>query len=431
MPSNFDFLKPDFPQIYDHATHAENLVHSAPRASCFYIRYTLEQAVHWLYANDPYLQLPYDDKLSALIHEQTFQDNLSPNLFPKLRTIQKMGNIAVHRSAPISASDSLHLIEELFHFLYWLCRSYSPNGKALGKVDFNPQLIQQPQAQSKTELTLIQLQTLETQLSQAEEMKAIALERERQTAAELDRLKAELTALKQTNTKVPDPHNYNETNTRKYLIDVLLREMGWDLTHPDSREYPVEGMPTSVNPSGKGAVDYVLWDDNGLPLAVVEAKRTRRSPEEGKQQAKLYADCLEQKFHQRPVIFYSNGDRTYIWDDHNYPEREIQGFLKKDELQRLIWRRTNNKPLHLEVPDATIAGRSYQTEAIHRIGDNFANKSRKALLVMATGTGKTRTAIALADLLINANWIKRVLFLADRKSLLPSQCRIRHKAEKH
>ena len=418
MPSNFDFLKPDFPQLCDHATHAENLVHSAPRASCFYIRYTLEQAVHWLYANDPYLQLPYDDKLSALIHEQTFQDNLSPNLFPKLRTIQKMGNIAVHRSAPIGTSDSLHLIEELFHFLYWLCRSYSPNGKTLGKIDFNPQLTQQPLAQGKTELTLLQLQSLETQLAQAEEMKTIALARERQTAAELDRLKAELTALKQTNTKVSDPHNYNETNTRKYLIDVLLREMGWDLTHPDSIEYPVEGMPKSVNPSGKGAVDYVLWDDNGLPLAVVEAKRTCRSPEEGKQQAKLYADCLEQKFNQRPVIFYSNGDRTFIWDDRNYPEREIQGFLKKDELQRAIWRRTNTKPLHLAIPNANIAGRSYQTEAIRRISDNFANKSRKALLVMATGTGKTRTAIALTDLLINANWIKRVLFLADRTSLV-------------
>ncbi len=416
MSSNFDLLKPDFPQIFDHATHAENLVYSAPRASCFYIRYTLEQAVHWLYANDPYLQLPYDNNLGALIHEQTFQDNLSPSLFPKLRTIQKMGNIAVHRSAPISTSDSLHLIEELFHFLYWLCRFYSPNGKTLGKIDFNPQLI--PAAQSENELTLIQLQTLATQLAQAEEMKAIALERERQTNTEIALLKAELTALKQTNTKVPDPHNYNEANTRKYLIDVLLREMGWDLTHPDTIEYPVTGMPTSVNPSGKGSVDYVLWDDNGLPLAVVEAKRTRRSPEAGKQQAKLYADCLEQQFNQRPIIFYSNGHETYIWDDRSYPPRQIQGFLKKDELQRLIWRRTNTKPLHLAIPNANIAGRSYQTEAIRRISDNFANKSRKALLVMATGTGKTRTAIAITDLLINANWIKRVLFLADRNNLV-------------
>jgi type I restriction enzyme, R subunit len=416
MPSNFDFLKPDFPQIFDHATHAENLVHSTPRASCFYIRYTLEQAVQWLYANDPYLQLPYDHNLSALIHEQTFQDNLSPNIFPKLRAIQKMGNMAVHRSNPIGTSDSLHLIEELFHFLYWLCRSYSPNRQTLGKIDFNPQLI--PQANGTTELTLIQLQTLETQLAQAEAMKTIAQEREQQTAAELDRLKAELTALKQTNTKVPDLHNYNETNTRKYLIDVLLREMGWDLTHPDSIEYPVTGMPKSVNPSGTGSIDYVLWDDNGLPLAAIEAKRTSRSADEGKQQAKLYADCLEQKFQQRPVIFYSNGNQTYIWDDHSYPPREIQGFLKKDELQRLIWRRTNNKPLHLAIPDVNIAGRSYQTEAIRRIGDNYSQKSRKALLVMATGTGKTRTAIAIADLLIDANWIKRVLFLADRTSLV-------------
>ena len=416
MPSNFDFLKPDFPQLFDHATHAENLVHSTPRASCFYIRYTLEQAVHWLYANDPYLQLPYDDKLNALIHEQTFQDNLSPNLFPKLRTIQKMGNMAVHRSASVSARDSLHLIEELFHVLYWLCRSYSPKRKALGTIDFNPQLI--PQANGSNELTLLQLQTLETKLAQAEEMKTIALEREQQTAAELAQLKAQLTALKQTNTQIPDRHNYNETQTREYLINILLREMGWDLTHPDAIEYPVQGMPKSVNPSGKGFVDYVLWDDNGLPLAVIEAKRTRRSPDEGKQQAKLYADCLEQKFNQRPVIFYSNGYRTYIWDDHNYPPREIQGFLKKDELQRLIWRRNNNKLLHLEMLDATIAGRSYQTEAIRRISDNFANKSRKALLVMATGTGKTRTAIALVNLLLNANWIKRVLFLADRTSLV-------------
>ncbi len=275
-----------------------------------------------------------------------------------------------------------------------------------------------PQANGSTELTIAQLQTLETQLAQAEAMTTIAQAREQQTAAELEQLKLEIAALKQANPQVTDRHNYNETDTRKYLIDVLLREMGWDLTHPDSIEYPVEGMPKSVNPSGKGWVDYVLWDDNGLPLAVIEAKRACRSPDEGKQQAKLYADCLEQKFNQRPIIFYSNGDRTYIWDDHNYPPREIHGFLKKDELQRLIWRRTNTKPLQLAMPDATIAGRSYQTEAIRRMSDKFANKSRKALLVMATGTGKTRTAIALVDVLLNANWIKRVLFLADRTSLV-------------
>ncbi|MEM9539598.1 MAG: DEAD/DEAH box helicase family protein [Cyanobacteria bacterium P01_E01_bin.42] len=420
MPSNFDFLKPDFPQLFDHASHAEQLAYCAPRASCFYSRFTLEQAVIWLYNSDRYLKLPYDNNLSALIHEQTFQDNLSPGLFPKLRTIQKMGNIAVHRSVAVSPKDSLHLIEELFHFLYWLCRYYGSNGKTLGKLPFNPKLLPQPTDKSTEELTRQQLQDLAARLSQTEEMKRIAEDRQQQTQSELDRLKTEIAALKQQNAALPDLHDYDEANTRKYLIDVLLKEMGWDLTHPDAIEYEVTGMPKSVNPSGKGRIDYVLWDDNGLPLAVVEAKRSRTNVEKGKQQAKLYADCLEAQFNQRPLIFYSNGYRTYLWDDRRYPPREIQGFLRKEELQYLIWQRQNAKPLHLVAIDPNIAGsdRTYQTEAIRRITETFARGGRKALLVMATGTGKTRTAIALTDILMRANRIKRVLFLADRNSLV-------------
>lgn len=421
MPSNFAFLKPDFPQLFDHAANAEGLVYSAPRASCFYARFTLEQTVIWLYDNDPYLKLPYDNTLNALLHEKTFQDNLSPHISPKLRTIQKMGNVAVHRAVAIASKDSLYLIEELFHFLYWVCRYYSPNGRDLGKIDFDPQLIPQPIDTAKAELTKQQLQQREKELSQiVREMKRIDAERQQQTQNELDRRTAEMVALKQNNSRSTDSHDYNEKQTRDRLIDVLLKEMGWDLTHADAIEYPVEGMPKSVNPSGKGRIDYVLWDDNGLPLAVVEAKRTRKSPQEGQQQAKLYADCLEKKFGQRPIIFYSNGYKTYIWDDRNYPPREIQGFLKKDELQYLIWQRDNAKTLNAVNINPEIAGgdRTYQTEAIRRISETYTQRSRKALLVMATGTGKTRTAIALADILMRANWVKRVLFLADRKTLV-------------
>lgn len=129
MASNFDFLHTHYPQLFEHANRAESLVYSAPRASCFYTRFTLEQAVHWLYAHDPYLQLPYDTNLAALIHEQSFQDNLKPGLFPKIRAIHKIGNIAVHESTNITAKDSLHVIQELFHFLYWLYRYYAPDGK--------------------------------------------------------------------------------------------------------------------------------------------------------------------------------------------------------------------------------------------------------------------------------------------------------------
>jgi type I restriction enzyme R subunit len=139
-------------------------------------------------------------------------------------------------------------------------------------------------------------------------------------------------------------------------------------------------------------VDYILWGADGKPLALIEAKRTRKSADAGKHQAELYANCLENQFGQRPVIFYSNGYETWIWDDLNYPPRPIQGFLKKDELERLIFRRTHRKRLHLVQVNPSIVERSYQTEAIRRITETFdEKKGRKALLVMATGTGKTRT----------------------------------------
>ncbi len=416
MASNFDFLRTHYLQLFEHASHAESLVYSAPRASCFYARFTLERAVHWLYANDPYLQLPYDNNLAALIHEQTFQDNLKPGLFPKIRAIHKMGNVAVHDSTNITEKDALHLVQELFHFLYWLCRYYAPDGRTIPSLNFDRDLIPCPTASSSQDLSLQQLQALEAQLSQADEMRRIAEERQRQTEQQLEALVAEISALKQQNEAVPDTHDYNEADTRRYLIDVLLKEAGWNIEQVGWTEYEVQGMP---NETGKGYVDYVLWGSDGKPLALVEAKRTTKSPTQGKHQAKLYADCLEQRFGQRPIIFYTNGYDTWIWDDLNYPPREIQGFLKKDELERLIFRRSHRKRLHLVQVNPSIVERSYQTEAIRRITETFdEKKGRKGLLVMATGTGKTRTAIALVDLLMRANWVKRVLFLADRNALL-------------
>ncbi|MBN3989261.1 MAG: DEAD/DEAH box helicase family protein [Nostoc sp. NMS2] len=422
MASNFDFLGDRYPDLFKHATHAETLVYTAPRASCFYTRFTLEQAVLWLYDHEPYLQIPYDTKLSALIHEQTFQDNLKPGLFPKIRTIHKVGNIAVHESTPIKEKDALHLVEELFHFLYWFSRSYSSDAKNHPTVNFDRNLIPYPTATSAPDLSLQQLQTLEAQLSQADEMRRIAEARQQQTEQELAVLQGEIAALKQQNAAVPDNHNYNEEETRHYLIDVLLKEAGWNIGQAGWTEYEVQGMP---NDTGKGRVDYVLWGDDGKPLALVEAKRTCKSPEAGKHQAKLYADCLENRFGQRPVIFYTNGYDYWIWDDLNYPPREIQGFLKKDELERLIFGRTHRKRLHLVQITPSIVERSYQREAIRRITETFdEKKGRKALLVMATGTGKTRTAIALVDLLMRANWVKRVLFLADRNALLTQALRV-------
>ena len=426
MTSNFDFLEPHYPQLHQSAVRAEQLIDGAPRASCFYARYTLERAVIWLYENEPYLELPGSNNLGALIHEQTFKDNLRPGLFPKIRIILKIGNAAAHDNTAITAKDARRLAEELFHFLYWLARYYTPDGSSLPALKFDRDLI--PKAGGQ-DLTREQLQELESQLSQSREMQRVAELRERQTAEELEAAKAELARLKEQNQKQKDSHDYNEADTRTYLIDVLLKEAGWPIHLPESTEYEVMGMP---NDTGKGRVDYVFWGDDGKPLAILEAKRARKSPEAGRHQAKLYTDCLEGEFKQRPVIFYSNGYQHWIWDDRSYPPRPIEGFLKKDELERLIFRRTHRQPLDTLTADTLsssfdIAGRDYQQEAIRRIGEAFnpprpplgrGENRRKALLVMATGTGKTRTAIALVDLLIRANWIKRVLFLADRNALL-------------
>ena len=423
MASNFDFLKNRYPTLHEQATHAERLIRSAPRASCFYSRFTLEQAVQWLYANDPYLKLPYANNLGALIHERTFQENLRPGLFPKIRTVHKVGNLAVHDASKISQKDALRIVEELFHFLYWLCRYYAPDGKQLGTLTFDRTLIPQP-AEDQADLSLKQLQALESRLSLADEMRQIAEAKRQQTEQEMERLQAELDALKQANEATTDTHDYNEADTRHYLIDVLLKEAGWDIHQDGWTEVEVQGMPPATNPTGIGYVDYVLWGDDGKPLALVEAKRTHRNPVEGKHQAELYANCLEQRYSQRPVIFYSSGYETWIWDDATYPPRAIQGFLKKDELERLIFRRTHRKRLHLVPVNSAIVDRAYQTEAIRRITETFdPDRGRKSLLVMATGTGKTRTAIALVDVLMRANWVKRTLFLADRNALLTQALR--------
>jgi hypothetical protein len=183
---------------------------------------------------------------------------------------------------------------------------------------------------------------------------------QREVSAELERLRAEIAAIKKQNAETPDTHNYSEAETRDYFIDLLLKEAGWPLDKKQDREYPVTGMP---NEKGEGFVDYVLWGDDGKPVGLVEAKRTKRDARVGRQQAKLYADCLEKQFGQRPVIFYSNGYEHWIWDDQNYPPRTVQGFYEKDELERLIQRRTTRTSLGATEINKNIVERYYQERA--------------------------------------------------------------------
>ena len=402
--SNFEFLKSEWAEIYDLATDAEKNVYSSPAASCILARKTLECTVQWLYQNDSYLKLPYDTTLNSLIHEQSFKDNLDTTLFHKLKIIQKVGNIAAHSQKILTDRDSLHVIQELFHFLYWLYRFYS-SGEPDRSIIFNADIIPSIKAEAeKIGELLKQLQAKEAELLTKELL-----------IKEAEEKLIRVQQTKERNEQIPDNYDYNEAETREYFIDVLLKEAGWDVKAKNAVEYKVFGMP---NNQGVGYVDYVLWGENGLPLAIVEAKRTRKDAKIGQRQAELYADCLQQMHGQRPVIFYSNGYEHHIWDDRNYPPRVVQGFYKKDELNLLINRRSSKQSLkHISI-NKEISGRPYQEEAIKRVCEDFENNKRKTLIVMATGTGKTRTAISLVDVLQRNNWVKRILFLADRTALL-------------
>ena len=432
--SNFTFVKRDFPDLYADALEAEQLTFTSPTATAIFCRSTFENAVNWLYENDAKLTRPWRADLSTLMHEHCFQSLFNPTLFAELNLIRKTGNAAAHGSK-ITQQDALASLKYLFRFLRFLVIYY---GKKTPETQvFDDCLIPQPNTQKLQDQQ--QVQTLLAEVKQknkasrkAEKEQHALAEENQKLKQQLEQHRLEVTARKVEREQAVDletavPLLVSEAETRKRYIDLSLKECGWDILNKGRElEYEVTGMPTSTNPSGKGYVDYVLWGDNGLPLALIEAKKTLIDPRQGKHQAELYANSLEKMHGQRPIIFYSNGFETFLWDDQFYPEREVQGFYSKDELQLLIDRRASRIDLWSFKVNKAIAGRAYQLEAIARVAENtmtenqqgeLRGRARQSLLVMATGSGKTRTAAAIVDMLTKCNWAKRVLFLADRNAL--------------
>jgi type I restriction enzyme R subunit len=413
MLDQFVFLKAEWPEVHQAAAQAAAAAHSDPRTACFHARRALELAVHWAFRFDASLRMPYDNSLSALIHDPGFRAQAGHGIFQKARLIKDWGNNAVH-NRPVKPYDALSAVRELFHVGYWFARTYARGARPTPALSFDVNAL--PKTSPLPAQTVEQLQKLESENRAKDEKLRTSEAANAALDEENKRLRAELAEAKKARATEPDSHDYSEAETRDHYIDLLLKEAGWALEQPRDREFEVTGMP---NAEKKGFVDYVLWGDDGKPLALVEAKRTKKSAELGQQQAKLYADCLEQRYGQRPVIFYSNGYEHWLWDDVSYPPRPVQGFYKKSELSLLMQRRTIKKSLAAATINADIVDRYYQTRAIRRIGEAFErDKDRKALVVMATGSGKTRTVIALCDLLMRCNWVKRVLFLADRVALV-------------
>ena len=341
------------------------------------------------------------------LYEPTFIKLTGQDLQAKIKIIKELGNRAVHGTKPIPRTDSYAAVRELFHFTYWFARTYARTaaGRPPVQAFFNGENL--PKTSLIPPQTVAQLTKLAEELA-TRDAKLLEL------GEELKQVRAEVAEAKLRNQAQPDPHDYSEAETRDFYIDLMLREAGWPLDQPQDREFPVDGMP-----EGKGRADYVLWGDNGKPLAVVEAKRTKRDATAGQQQAKLYADCLEKQYGQRPLIFLTNGYEHQLWDDQFYPPRKVQGFYKKDELELAIERRRTRRLLSSVEIDNAIVERHYQHRAIRRVSETFEQRhGRRALVEMATGAGKTRTVIALIDVLMRANWVKRVLFLADRVALV-------------
>ena len=407
--TNFSFLKEKntYALFAPACVEAERIFAASPAMCAVGCRKALELAVKWVYAADTSMEMPYRDNLQSLLHEPSFRFAVDRNTWGKLPFIAKLGNEAVHTGHNIQKGDALLCLQSLFEFVQWIDYCY---GTAYQERKFDP-------ARIPAEKIAVDVKKIKEQESLLDEKQA-EIEKLRK---QIEEMSARFTAEKDQHKKERtfQSEDLSEFATRKRFIDVDLREMGWKLEGVDADvqvEYEVDGMAGKAGQ--KGYADYVLFGKDGLPLAVVEAKRASKDPNNGWKQAVLYADCLERKFGRRPMIFITNGFETYYWDDQTSPKRQVSGIFSKNDLQKLMNRRTERLKLETVPISDKITDRYYQKEAIRAVCGQIEKGFRKHLLVMATGTGKTRTASSLTDVLSRGKYVTNILFLADRTALV-------------
>lgn len=407
METNFDYLleKKEYSDFATQAVEAERSISISPATCAILSRRALELAVRFVFSYDAELELPYQDNISSLIHERTFRDIIEPRLFPMLKYVIHLGNVAVHTNSNIRRDEAIIALRDLFEFCDWIDYSYS---KEYIERFFDESILA---TGDEKRVNAEELRILYEKLSSKDKKLAQVLE-------ENEELRKQMADARKLHNKTREFHVdvISEAETRKRYIDVELHEAGWIIGRNCTVEEPVTGMP---NATGTGYVDYVLWGKDNLPLAVVEAKKASKDTIIGSQQAKLYADCLQNKYNQRPLIFTTNGFETYYTNDAcGYPRREVSGFFTQEELQLEIDRRKLRITLdRIDISD-DITNRPYQKEAVTAVCDAIMKKHRKMLIVQATGSGKTRVSISIVDVLRRHNYVKNILFLADRTALV-------------
>lgn len=448
QPTNFAFVGRVWPELLIHCRNVEQSAVSSPRAAGVEARFVLERLVD--HVIEVYgLRAIGGWSLNDKLNHRSFKDRIDPAVHNKMNVLRRFGNDAAHGSGHIDPERAVRATGQLFDILCWAVVNVSNKPVDRSQLPgFNRDIVvNAPKKRAQTQAEIIKLnrqlrnaveafESTKMLLSEQEEnwrkereqhLEQIAafqgkkdeleqrLEQERADfEAELAQLREQIAAREQVD--ISANFAINEAETRRDLIDPALAEAGFSVEQGNLvLEYPVPG----------GRVDYVLLGDSGVPYALVEAKKTSKFIDAGRQQAEFYADELEKRFGTRPIIYYTNGYEIRLWDDAanipgvgGYPPRAVEGYATKDELYAMIHRRSQRQRLDEVGVDTQIAGRPYQTIMLQAVGERFGAGHRRALLVMATGTGKTRTAIALVKKLAQAGWVKNVLFLADRKSLV-------------
>ena len=393
---NFDYLKEEkrFDTFSNVAIAAEKVLYIDPGLCVMNCRRAMEFAIKWMYSVDASLTKPYQENLISLMNTEEFKDIIDEDLFKRMDFIRKIGNEGTHNARKITEEQAILCLENLHIFFDFVSYCYADN--------YTEQRFDRS------------LMTKEVELPKTPEISNIDLDK---LMAENASLRASLTEQREEKIQsyVTKPLELSEYSTRKIYIDAMLLDAGWREGSDWLNEVKLKGLPTK---SGEGFADYVLYDSVNRPIAVVEAKRTCVDVVAGRKQASDYADAIEKETGRRPCIFLTNGFETRIIDG-KYPERKVASVYSKEDLEKMFNLRKMRTSLENVVIDKNIAGRYYQEAAIKAVCNAFDRKNRrKALLVMATGSGKTRTVIELCHVLLDAGWIKNILFLADRITLV-------------